>query len=121
MFVLALPVVLPFNLPGAVRDAMKETHTPQTVVASVMGISEQVLDRQLNGIGHLSFGRVLMLATKAETRPMAAKVIAQAITSLRLEREVGVDVVREEVLAALADLPRRPVSVEPRESARRSA
>lgn len=121
MFVLALPVVLPFDLAGTVREAMAETRTSQQLVAKAMGISDQQLDQQLNGSGHLSFGRVLMLGTCADTRPVLTKVLATAITALRLERETGVAIVRDEVLAALANLPRRPVTVEPRERARRRA
>jgi hypothetical protein len=119
MFILALPVVLPFDLPRSLKAAIVSADVKEETVARAMGISFQQLNQQLNGHGHLSMGRVLMLALDPDTRVIAAKVLAKAILALRLERDTGVELVREEILTALASLPRRPVHAETRERAER--
>lgn len=117
MFLAATPVVLPFDLGSLVREAMQSSQTEQRIVAAAMGISPQCLDQQLNGIGHLSLNRVLMAGTKRETRAFGARLLVLLVKELRAEREIGIDLIREEVLSALANLPRRSVTVDVRERA----
>lgn len=64
---LAAPV-LPFNFTPIWNDALDDARVKHATIARLMGISSQQLSQQVAGQGHLSFFRLLCVATDDDGR-----------------------------------------------------